>query len=184
MISQKTIRQEKLSRRANLTPQQVELASQQIAEQLFKTRIFQQSKTVACYLSVKNEVATDAIIEKIFQENKKCYLLKISETESGIMQLVEYEKNSTLIKNRFGILEPAEKKILTDLSKLDLLIAPLVAFDKNNNRIGMGAGYYDRLLQGKQTKPFYLGLAYAFQETERIEAQAWDVVLDQVLIAG
>jgi 5-formyltetrahydrofolate cyclo-ligase len=48
----------------------------------------------------------------------------------------------------------------------------------------MGAGYYDRLLKGKQTKPFYLGLAYAFQETERIEAQAWDVVLDQVLIAG
>ena len=86
-----------------------------------------------------------------------------------------------LVKNFFGILEP-EPKLLVDPRSLDLVLTPLVAFDPQGTRVGVGAGYYDRrfafLLQRQSwRKPKLVGCAYQLQQRESITRNPWDVPL-------
>jgi len=89
-----------------------------------------------------------------------------------------------LIKNQYGIAEP--KRNPRDAIapwKLDIVITPLVAFDRDGNRLGMGKGYYDRTFSTKQhgwRKPKLVGLAFSLQEATFIH-HAWDVPLDMVV---
>ena len=85
-----------------------------------------------------------------------------------------------LYVSKFGILEP--KNSLKDLTP-DLIMVPLVAFDKNLNRIGYGKGYYDRSLQKInkiKKKIVSIGIAYSFQECKKIPINKYDFKLDYV----
>ena len=88
-------------------------------------------------------------------------------------------------KNRFGIKEPISTDII-NADQLDILFMPLVGFDKDKNRIGMGGGFYDRTLafkkQQKMAKnPKLIGLAFDCQQVEQLEVQEWDVPLDVII---
>ncbi len=87
-------------------------------------------------------------------------------------------------KNKYGILEPIFTQIL-DAKQLDIIFMPLVGFDKNKNRIGMGGGFYDRTLAFKQQKTFkkpkLYGLAFDCQQAKQLQAQKWDIALDAVI---
>ena len=64
----------------------------------------------------------------------------------------------------------------------DILLVPLVAFDKYLNRIGYGGGYYDRYLKKlKKEKILTIGLAYSFQKVKKIEAEQNDIKLDSII---
>lgn len=86
-----------------------------------------------------------------------------------------------LVPNFYGIPEP-ERPELIDPRALDLVLTPLVAFDGNGNRIGVGAGYYDRcfaFLKARRHwfRPKLLGTAYALQQIDPVEPDSWDVPL-------
>ena len=71
-----------------------------------------------------------------------------------------------------------------NVDQLDLLIMPLLACDHLGTRMGMGGGYYDRTLARCPARPFRVGLAYDFQQVERLQRQVWDQPLDAALVAG
>ncbi|MGA9423336.1 MAG: 5-formyltetrahydrofolate cyclo-ligase, partial [Rhodanobacteraceae bacterium] len=78
-----------------------------------------------------------------------------------------------------------DKDTLIEAAELDVVLVPLVAFDRHGHRLGFGGGYYDRafaFLHGRDMpgSPLLIGIAYAMQELPRIEASAWDVRLDYV----
>lgn len=86
-----------------------------------------------------------------------------------------------LVRNFYGIPEP-EPKLFVDPRSLDLVLTPLVAFDRRGTRFGVGAGYYDRcfrfLLQREAwCKPKLVGCAYQLQQRDRLERHPWDVPL-------
>ena len=85
------------------------------------------------------------------------------------MQFCEWREDMHLRRNRFGIPEPAGAPVV-DLA---------VAYDRVGNRLGMGAGYYDRHLEPLRhmNSPVRLGVAYSFQEIAPIEEKSWDVPL-------
>ena len=95
------------------------------------------------------------------------------------------DRDTTLQRNRFGLWEPVSGVCVSSKS-LDLVITPLVAFDTNNNRIGMGGGFFDRsfaFLKHKKRwlRPKLIGLAFACQKVEKIETNPWDIRLYSII---
>ena len=86
--------------------------------------------------------------------------------------------------NRFGILEPmVDSREWLDAAQLDVILLPLVAFDRRGHRLGSGAGYYDRALAlraGRPAPPLLVGLAHSCQEVQLIPAEPWDIPMDAV----
>lgn len=128
------------------------------------------------------EFATDPLIETIWQAQKNCYLPVLAEEEKTL-HFVLYEKSDNLIPNRYHIPEPAGKNFFPP-TQLDCVFLPLTAFDRQGNRIGSGAGYYDRtfeFLKKTRIKPILIGLGYASQQVAELPQDAWDLSLDGIL---
>lgn len=111
------------------------------------------------------------------------YLPKITNYRLSVMRF--YRAGVDKGRNRYGISEPTALSQPATANELSLILMPLVAFDRSGNRIGMGAGFYDRALESlahqKSTKPLIIGLAHHFQEVEAIQASSWDIKLDAIL---
>lgn len=172
------IRQAKLNQRNLITPVDRKKLSQKIAQNLCDSIAYQKAQHIACYHAIGNEVDTQNIIEDIWRSGKHCYLpIVMSDNTLGF---AEHFPESTLKNNKFGILEPAPQKMINAL-QLDLVLMPLVAFDSQGNRIGMGAGYYDKTFAQVSGQVDLVGLAYAMQEINSIEPDDWDVVMSSVV---
>ncbi len=87
-----------------------------------------------------------------------------------------------MYKNCYGILEPKQQQAIP-IEDLDILFVPLVAFDDELNRLGMGGGYYDRALSRspRPRRPLLIGLAHQGQKVAQLNTQYWDIPLDMVL---
>ena len=95
------------------------------------------------------------------------------------MNFFQWSTNDPLVINKFGIPEPISKKVKFP----DVLLVPLVAFDKNFNRIGYGGGFYDRYIEKirKQKKVLTIGFAYSFQKVKKIQTNNYDIKLDFII---
>ena len=96
------------------------------------------------------------------------------------MKFFSWKKNEVLVVNKFGLLEP-----IKDKAKIpDVILIPLLAFDKNKFRLGYGKGYYDRYLNKyiKQYKDIMtVGVAFSFQKHNKLPINKNDVKLDFIL---
>ena len=101
------------------------------------------------------------------------------------MQFGRVGRNTRMAPNRFGIPEPIDAKPLR-ARQLDLLLMPLVGFDLEGNRLGMGGGFYDATLAFMRhrrvwRKPRLVGIAYECQRVDTLPHEPWDMPLDAVL---
>lgn len=147
-----------------------------ILDKLMNMEEYKQSTCIYAYASFKNEVMTKPIIQKALSEGKKVALPKVVGKEIKFFY-IESEKD--LLESSYGILEPKEECEKAE-DKNALLIMPGVAFDKNNNRVGYGAGYYDKYLE-KPNNHYKIALAYKFQVFESICYDEHDIKPDIVL---
>ena len=143
-----------------------------IIDKLIKDPHFIAAKKIGIYLSYRNEVDTWQIVNKYFKE-KEIYVPVVDGKE---MYFVLFDKK--LEKNKYQIYEPIDKHIINK-DELDLIVVPLVGFDKDNYRLGYGGGYYDRYLANY---PGYtIGLAYSFQLIDNYKKEDFDIALDQII---
>jgi len=183
--SQSELRKTVFSQRNNLDLEFVAKASSKISKIVCNLPVFIQSKNIGYYSAISREVDTVFIEKKARKLNKNLFLPVVAQDKKS-MQFYSYTKNNKLYKNIFNILEvdmTIEK--LIDINQLDLIFVPVVAFDQNNNRLGRGAGFYDRYLESKLkyklSKPVLIGLAYEFQKVDFIQTNSWDVPMDFVV---
>ena len=157
-----------------------------LAQQVARSRYFRTSKRIACYFAADGEIATDAIIERIWRTGRTCYMPILTYMIGERLWFAPVTPNSKFVVNRLGILEPAAaSRKLIDARELDLILMPLVGFDQQGNRIGMGGGFYDRTLgflhhRSKWFRPRLMGLAHTLQQTDTLSPNPWDVPLDAV----
>lgn len=183
--SQQQLRQNMRQARRALTQQQQKHHALALASQVCRSRVFVNSRQLACYLSNDGEIDPHYIMERAWQMAKQVYLPVLAPLGQRLY-FAPYHPDSRLRCNRFGIMEPdCPPRDWRDARQLDLILLPLVAFDTAGNRLGMGGGFYDRSLAYRQhrqhwRKPRLLGLAHELQKTARLETQNWDIPLDGI----
>lgn len=107
----------------------------------------------------------------------------------GVNRLLfaSWRQDTVFAMNRFGIPEPRlGQSRRVRVWSLDVLLVPLVAFDGDGHRLGMGGGFYDRTLAAHKRwprRPLLLGLGYRFQQVSHIATNSWDIPMD-VVISG
>ena len=95
------------------------------------------------------------------------------------MDFFDWSSKDPLTINRYGIPEPISNKVIYP----NILLVPIVAFDKNFNRVGYGGGFYDRYIKKikKNKKILTIGLAYSFQKVTEIPLNKYDIKLDFIV---
>ncbi|MES0328319.1 MAG: 5-formyltetrahydrofolate cyclo-ligase [Gammaproteobacteria bacterium] len=182
-INANSLRQQKREQRRQLNPSQQAKHAQQLAERLLKHSTFIDSQRIAAYLSNDAEIDPVHIIEQAWKLGKQVFLPVLSAHENSLL-FAPYDKGSRMCRNQFGIDEPdCPPKHWLTAQHMDLILLPLVAFDEQGNRMGMGGGFYDRSLANirQQEKPTQLiGLAHEIQKTGQLDVQSWDIPLHAI----
>ncbi len=122
-----------------------------------------------------------------WRRHKNVYVPVVSHLGWERLWFVPATPDCTWKTNRFGIPEPViSRRWWLRASSLDIILLPLVAFDEQGNRLGMGGGFYDRALAfllNRQylRQPRLYGLAHSFQQTDELPKRHWDVPLDGII---
>lgn len=158
-----------LEKREGLSTEQRCALLQQVIDHLNEFD-FTNIKIVHIYLPIKkkNEIDTFPIIRflKLIAPNLKIVIPK-SDFKTFEMINVLYDDNTILTENNFGIWEPVNGEVVEN-EKIDMVICPLLSFDKRGYRVGYGKGFYDRFLNKCREDVVKIGLSY-FEPEEIIE---------------
>ena len=164
--------------RSLLSPNQVKTSSKLIFKNLMTLNIWEKN-FYHSYLSnvLNNEVETNEIINLLFKKNKRVFVPKILGTN---LIHIEINKNTSYSKNQLGIREPVNSsKSNPDL--LEVIFVPLLAFDKQGDRVGYGGGYYDKFLGDIKNNALKIGLSL-FEPIDKIlDIEDYDISLDYII---
>lgn len=176
------LRKQLRRQRARLPQAQQQAYSKQAVQQLSRHRLFRSARNIALYLPVRGEADPRPLL-KSAHTKQRFFLPVLSLSRNSKLIFVEWNSKTRFRNNHFNIPEPvlARRNILSP-RQLDLVISPLVAFDQQGSRLGMGGGFYDRSFAFKRwvkhPKPALIGFAYPFQRVDCLDRQTWDIPLD------
>lgn len=179
-----TLRQGLRRRRSQLPPDEAGAAARAACTRLAAAPEFRSAGRIAGYVAVRGELDPRAALDLAHAAGKGVFLPRVR--DDGSLSFLPWDPASPLRKNRYGIPEPdlPSARFLPP-DELDLVIVPLVAFDRTGARLGTGAGYYDRSFAFRRTArratPVLAGFGYAFQECPALAAAEWDVPLDLIV---
>ena len=154
-------------------------AAQAVAAHFMSLPLFQQSQHIACYVAYRNEIDCLPLIREIWRADKACYLPVLVDGKKLVF--ARYREEDVLLPNKFGILEPAGTAERIVPEKLDVVVTPLIAFDRAGHRLGTGGGYYDRTFAVLRDQARLVGVAYSAQEAASLPGDEWDVKLQSVV---
>ncbi|MGA9827426.1 MAG: 5-formyltetrahydrofolate cyclo-ligase, partial [Rhodanobacteraceae bacterium] len=152
--------------------------------QLTQFKPFLDAQRIAGYWAVAGELPLACLLGGLRARGQQ-YLLPVTGSRRRL-RFAPWQAGIAVVPNRHGIPEPeCDEDALIDAAELDVVLVPLVGFDRRGHRLGFGGGYYDRAFaflreRDAPGKPLLIGIAYARQELATIEAAAWDVRLDYV----
>ncbi|MFQ5709310.1 MAG: 5-formyltetrahydrofolate cyclo-ligase [bacterium] len=167
------------SRRRELSRDWVRSKSEVISQNLTELPEFRTAQCIHTYVAWRNEVDTHPLIKELLKAGCRV-VVPVVDLTRHVLQHSEIKKFEDLQGGAFGILEPPPDKILpVELSEIDLIVVPGVAFDLTGNRIGFGGGYYDDFL--KQVSALKVALAFQFQIVDRIPVRNQDQRVDAIV---
>ncbi|ADV33657.1 5-formyltetrahydrofolate cyclo-ligase [Candidatus Blochmanniella vafra str. BVAF] len=192
VTNKKKIRKYIRSLRQSLTFSEQYVAAQLITNKIINLHYVDQAKNIAIFISTDGEVSTNLLIKTLLLMNKSIYLPILPNIYTQSIQylsFVKYTLSTPLVRNRFNIYEPKYNNNnihIIPMELLDILFIPLVAFDQNKNRLGMGGGFYDKTLQHWEKKIkncICIGLAYNFQKIPNhlLPIEQWDIKLSNII---
>jgi 5-formyltetrahydrofolate cyclo-ligase len=190
----KNIRIEMRQKRRALNVIEKKCNAEQLCRHLKRHFLFKRQQFVAIYLANDGEIDPFPYIQALWKYNKRVYLPVLHPTKKNQLWFYRYQSTTALRTNRFGISEPKHRNAeRIPPWALTLILLPLVAFDSEGGRLGMGGGFYDRtfaFINNKQNKrkdtllrpwmPLLCGLAHDFQHVDRLPTVDWDVPLKNI----
>ena len=163
-------------------------AERAIHAELRRLHVWRPGHRVAVFLGMPDEVDLRPCFDAAWRRGVRLYVPRILSLRRGALAFVPYERESPLRRNWFGIDEPVgtlHRRL--GARQLDTILTPLLGFDAQCHRLGMGAGFYDRALRrrldrhGSFRRPRLIGIAYSVQQVGAIDPNPWDVALDMVV---
>ncbi len=183
----KQLRRQMRAARRTLTAQQQQQAANGLARLLKRYPPLLRSQRVGLYLPNDGEIDPRPLLDMLWARGKDVYLPVLHPIRHNRLWFVQHHPGAKLKKNMFGICEPDPhlNRRVTPWS-LDLVLLPLVAFDAQGGRLGMGGGFYDRTFAYQQQRaglqrPRLIGLAHELQRVERLPVASWDIPLSAIV---
>lgn len=173
--------------RGALNPVERAAAERAIRAMLERLGVFRRGGHVALYLPMQGEVDLRPCLRLAQRRGTQLYVPRILSRRRRRMLFAPWTEDGVHRTNPFGIAEPCTAAGARPVIGLDTVVLPLVGFDAAGNRLGMGAGYYDRALRRRLDcgaswrRPRLIGVAYACQQVPAIPASPWDVALDLIV---
>ena len=177
------LRQRNRELRSKLEPVQLEEAAVAVCERICALAEYRQAQKIAVYFAVNGEIGLTPLIDQALTQGKQIYLPNL---DQKTLRFSPYDHAQKMRINRYKLPEPdvTDDEMLHP-SELDLVLAPLVVFDADRNRIGMGGGFYDRSFAFRKEpgshRPRLIGVAHELQKVAQLVAEDWDVRLDMVV---
>lgn len=173
------------ARRDALPQTERRLAAQAVADSLARSRWLRPGRRVGLYFATGSELDTLPTLRLAIERGCTLWLPRITRSSDARMCFAPLTGSTPLKVNRYGIVEP-DTPLRLRASELELILMPLVGVDERGHRLGMGAGYYDRLLAFRLRRkiwrgPTLVGLGYAMQKVAKIPAAPHDVPLDALV---
>lgn len=188
MITKSEIRSTHLAIRNNMSDEEKLTEDKKIQEKLYNSLFYQKCNNLFSFVSFKSEIDTHDIIKQSLASGKKVYIPRV---EKHGMEFYHIYNLDGLIPSKFGVPEPTQdpdnlfsQDTVSDnmAAYNNIMIVPGLAFDYQGNRIGYGAGYYDKYLHVHKNVNFYkVALAYDFQLIDKINAEAHDIGVDMII---
>jgi len=176
-VKKSELRKKYKSLRNKLSQTQIEDYSLAIANQLLKLDVWDRSfYHIFLTIEEQKEINTDYILNILSGKDKNIIISK-SSFEDYSMTHYLLTDNTKIKKNDYNIPEPIDG-IEISSSQLEVIIVPLLAFDKSGHRIGYGKGFYDRFLANCKPETIKIGLSFFEAENEIFEASENDIILD------
>ncbi|WP_253472613.1 5-formyltetrahydrofolate cyclo-ligase [Natronocella acetinitrilica] len=166
-------------RRRALSPREQRLAAARLAKLVSRSRSFLRARHIAAYLANDGELDPAELVAMAWRLGKRVYLPVLRRDRS--LRFALYRPGTILRRNPLGIPEPVNTRLLPP-SRMDCVFMPLVAFDTQGNRLGMGGGFYDRTFaflhrRHRWGRPLLIGLAHGCQQSPEVPAESWDVAM-------
>jgi 5-formyltetrahydrofolate cyclo-ligase len=177
------LRRQLRARRRAIGPQERREAALRLAVFADAARLLRPNRRIALYLALPEEIDTTPLLDRARRRGCRIHLPRITDTRANRMVFVD--ARSPWRRGRWGIREPVSSARIPT-RHLQVVFMPLVGFDEQGNRLGMGKGFYDRALAFRRHHPFtrrplLVGLAFECQAVDALPARAHDVPLDLLI---
>lgn len=177
-LSKKQLRKELRQRRQTLG-QPIQLAAAAaVSDHIRQLPGWARARSIGLYLANDGEVDTTPLSTLCRRRGMQVFLPVINRDTS--LSFAEWTPEAELTANRFGIGEPPPSAARCPVSDLDILVLPVVGWDRRGGRLGMGGGFYDRTLAAIN-RPLLVGLAHSVQELAQTPVDAWDIFVDFIV---
>ena len=185
-MSQQQLRNHLLNARASLSAAERDDAARQVGEHLLNLPELRQPCTLGSYFSVRAELPTHAINQHLMDAQHQLALPILHPILAGHLLFLQLSETTHWTHNKYGIPEPElNAQHIVPLQQMQVLLVPLVGFDRSGNRMGMGGGFYDRTLsawhKGHIKNLLPIGLALDCQLVDELPKNPWDVPLPMVI---
>ena len=157
-----------------------------VCRHFFSSRLAVSASTIALYFANDGEVDLEPLFGRLLHAGKRIALPVVRQApgRAAVLEFYRYQADTRLVTNRYNIPEPAVGAAFVPAIGLELVLVPLVAFDDQGTRLGMGAGFYDRFFAAisPALRPNIIGVAHEIQRSATaLPAAPWDIPLQGVI---
>lgn len=181
----KTLRKQLRTARKALPFAYRQHAAKLALRQLIRSGLILKGRRWGVYLPLDEEFDALPLLNEALHRRKECFLPVTANRAAQPLRFARLDGRHDVTRNRYGIVEPYSRRLM-NARWLDFLVVPLVGFDDQGRRLGMGGGYYDATLAFLRRrriwhKPFLIGLAFECQRVSKIPSEPWDIRLNAIL---